>query len=196
MVERDRSPRILNDHLDLTRAFAAPENPETDQGPDPVQEAFDRGRHEGLELGRSEAREEYELKVGELEQRIAATLARLSRLEENLNREHERVLIELACEAAAKIARRHIAEGDPIAARALEEAIAALPATERVRARLHPDDVALVRDGLESELAQDKIELIADEGVERGGCVVESKSGTIDATLETAIDAVQSEAHG
>jgi len=53
------------------------------------------------------------------------------------------------------------------------------------RLLLHPDDVALVRDGLGAELEACGWRLVADEQIGRGGCRVLTTGGEVDATLET-----------
>lgn len=51
--------------------------------------------------------------------------------------------------------------------------------------RLHPDDVALVREHLGADCELAGWTLFADAAVTRGGCVVQTRHGNIDARLET-----------
>ena len=46
------------------------------------------------------------------------------------------------------------------------------------------------------EIAGGQLELLEDDKIDRGGCVVEDRSGTVDATVATATQAVRSLAHG
>jgi flagellar assembly protein FliH len=62
---------------------------------------------------------------------------------------------------------------------------------ERAVVRVHPDDVpALARMRDEHGLAH--VELEADEALARGGCIVATPIGTLDASLETRLDALRS----
>ncbi len=53
------------------------------------------------------------------------------------------------------------------------------------RLLLHPDDAALVREQLGEELRQAGWSLQADAAITRGGCLVKSASGELDASVET-----------
>jgi flagellar assembly protein FliH len=53
------------------------------------------------------------------------------------------------------------------------------------RLLLHPDDAALVREQLGEELREAGWSLQADAAITRGGCLVKSGSGELDATVET-----------
>ena len=55
-----------------------------------------------------------------------------------------------------------------------------LPAT----VRMHPDDLALMKDALIETLGENAPEFIADPQISPGGCVVQSPSSMVDATLE------------
>jgi flagellar biosynthesis/type III secretory pathway protein FliH len=61
--------------------------------------------------------------------------------------------------------------------------------------RAHPADVAVMeknRATLVKELSElNEIEIVADARQKRGGCIVESEIGEIDATLDTQLDALQ-----
>lgn len=61
---------------------------------------------------------------------------------------------------------------------------------ERAVVRAHPDDLpALTR--FRDERGLDHVALEADETLARGGCVVATPIGTLDASLETRIDALR-----
>ena len=50
--------------------------------------------------------------------------------------------------------------------------------------RVHPDDHALVAQGVAEALRSSGARLLADAGVSRGGCLVESDVGVVDASIE------------
>ena len=105
-------------------------------------------------------------------------------------------MLDLALAAASRIVRERIEAGDPVAARALREALDALPRATPVKVRLHADDAAAIESALAAEIAAGRITIEPDRGVERGGCLVESSTGIIDATLEVAEAAVRAAAEG
>jgi flagellar assembly protein FliH len=69
-----------------------------------------------------------------------------------------------------------------VASQAVE---AVLLSAKHIRVHVHPDDLALVQQGAADALAARGARLMADAGVSRGGCRVESDLGRIDATIET-----------
>jgi flagellar assembly protein FliH len=50
--------------------------------------------------------------------------------------------------------------------------------------RMHPDDLAAMKGSLLETLGDNAPELVADPAITPGGCVVQSPSATVDATLE------------
>ncbi len=192
-ADHSRTSRLLEGGSELPRAFPAPAVPEVDTVPDfdPLAETYARGVAEGGEKARAEAAAEFEAQTQKLQQRIGESLKRLDDLEDELTRQHKDLMIELALEAASKIVRARIEQDDPIAARALAEAVEALPSGETLRARLNPEDLKQVKSELEGKNELHRIELVSDAGVSRGGCVIEGETGTIDARVETAAGTVR-----
>ena len=69
----------------------------------------------------------------------------------------------------------------PVIAEALSQLVEdGLPAT----VRMNPGDLALMKGALEETLANPKPEFVADATVSAGGCLVESASMAVDATVE------------
>jgi flagellar assembly protein FliH len=196
MPDRTRPSRIVGHGAAWRRAFALPGGTASDglrpaSAADPTEEACARGRRAGIAEGRQEAAQDFERQIAECRQHLATSLGRMAEREQELRRDHERLFAELALEIASRIVRERIDAGDPVAARALREAVEALPAPGPLRARVHPSDLEPVRRELAAAPLRREVELAADEAIERGGCVVESASGTLDATLQAAFDAVR-----
>lgn len=103
----------------------------------------------------------------ELEQQFADALTRTS--------------VALAREVVREELRQHPAH----IARVAQEAVETLMLSARhVRIRLHPADLPLVEAGAADILQQRGASLIADPGLSRGGCVVESDIASVDAQIE------------
>jgi flagellar assembly protein FliH len=205
MDDRSGSSRILRDPEDLPRAFhprGVGEGHELDleggaEPPrDPLELAFERGYEQGREEGEQRATAQFESRAAELRLQLSETLKSLGELNEKMTADYRELLLELSLTAASRIARKLIEEGDPVAARALSEALEALPTDDGLRVHLHPDDVEAVERDLESLIRQRRIEIVSDEKVSRGGCIVGGESGTIDATLEAAEATVRAAADG
>jgi flagellar assembly protein FliH len=84
--------------------------------------------------------------------------------------------------------------------RQVRDALRRVVGVESVILRVHPDDEPAVREhrqplltGVDS-LREFVVE--ADEKIERGGCIIESPSGTIDARLSTQLRQVETAVFG
>jgi len=197
MPDPIRGSRILEAAEDLPRPFtSAPGEQQAADEAKALEAAHTRGLEEGRAEAEREAAERQEAELGAIRAEVAETIRRLGELHEKMNREHQSLMRELALEAASRIARERIDAGDPVAARALAEAVEALPPGDGILARLHPDDVAVVERELAELIERRRVALHADPALSRGGCLVESGAGTIDATLETAESEIRAAARG
>jgi flagellar assembly protein FliH len=149
---------------------------------DAFTKGYAQGERAGLEAGgkRAEA----------MLRRLAQTLEELSGLRDNMVRQTERELVQLSVAIARRILQREVS-ADPeltgaLAHIALERLGGATPAT----VRLHPDDHAVVTAGQLVPLAGRQVEIIADPSVARGGCLVESEFGFINASVDAQVDEI------
>lgn len=193
MAERSRSPRIVVPENGSVRSFL-------DGAPPPAAdahaEALAHSKREGYDEGRRELQAEIEQERAAGIREVKEALARLADLEESLTRRREAVLLEIALEAASRIVRDRIDAADPVALRAIQEAMESLPGSTSLRARLHPGDLEVLARELKGEIDRGRLELVPDEGISRGGCIVETAIGTVDATVETAIDSLRAASLG
>ena len=191
MSRRERSTRVVADAAALPRAFEPAR-----VVADPAEEAYRRGLREGAERAAAEAEARCAAGLDEMRAELAGALATLGDLRRRLTRDHEQTMIELALAAASVVVRERIAADDPVAARAVRDALDAVPSGDDTLVRLHPDDVGGVERALATAGADGGVTIRADDAVARGGCVVSTAAGTVDARLETALDAVADAARG
>jgi len=139
--------------------------------PDPVAEAY----RKGFEDGRAEAEAHAAEREREADAQRAAielSFARFDAASADALRERLRQTVLALCEDAI-LPLALDAEG--LAAR-VEKAVGMLQrAQDERRVLLHPEDLALIRDRLPSDL-----ELVADPAIERGGLRIDSDDGGID----------------
>ena len=195
MAEPASASRLRSDLAGTSRPFVAEPEDAVVSG-DPVAEAFARGFEDGRAAGRSEAEGELSAEHAAFAARAAETIARLAGLEETITRRHEGLLLDIALAAASRVARVRIEAGDPVVSRALREAMDSLPPAAGLKVRVNPADLAAVAAELAAEIDLGRAEAIADAGVDRGGCLVESSVGTIDATIGCAEETVAAAARG
>ena len=151
-----------------------------------LEAAFQRGRIHG-EASLSEQLIRQRSAVADLHNGVLASLRDAI---PQVIRDTENALVELAFEVARKIA-----VGAPIDAAqlqaAVQEAVAQAADTSEMTVQLNPADLALLQ-ALHSPLLnpQDSksIQLVAANHISRGGCVVQTRFGIIDARRETRVD--------
>ena len=152
-----------------------------------LQASYERGRLDG-ERALSEQLIRQRAEVMELQ---TGVLASLRGAVPQVAREGERALVALALEAARKLV-----SGLPVSAEMIEaavkEAIAQVEDTAGFTVQLHSEDLALLQ-RINSPLllpqgGEERIRFQAAAHVTRGGCVVQTRFGVIDARRETKVE--------
>lgn len=119
-----------------------------------------------------------------LKRRLAESVAALAVAPERLGREYESVTLRLAIEIAKRIIRREVSIDQDIALTMVRVALSRLQERSSIAIRLNPSEHAYI-ESLAHEFGHFAgLSLIADPGVEPGGCLVETECGVIDARLE------------
>jgi len=173
---------LAGEPQDLGRPFVCRDD-ESDRGAD---DALDAAIARGYQEGLTRAQAELAAEVEAFREEVRASLQRISEYEKTFAVQHEARILELTLAVASRIVRERIDAGDELAARALQEALQALPDSTRVKVRLHADDVAPVLDRHRADVDAGRIEIVADDSLSRGGAILESDFGRVDATVETA----------
>jgi flagellar assembly protein FliH len=158
-------------------------------GPTVEEQAYARGREEG----RREARAALEVEWRNALQ-VLASAAEVVRASRNrwLDTADEN-LFALATGVARQILGRELALDPALVLELVRRAIDELEAGGPIVIRLHPDDVSLVRERLETTTGSDgplEYEFVPDPAVGRGGCVIESPHRLVDGRVETALQAL------
>lgn len=149
-----------------------------------LQANFEKGRLEG-ERALSEQLVRQRAEVMELQ---TGVLAALRGAVPQVTRDCERVLVRLALEAAQKLAFGLPVSPELIEA-AIKEACAEVEGAANFTVQLHPEDLALLQRVnsplLLPEGVRDQIHFLSSTQVSRGGCLVQTRFGIIDARRET-----------
>lgn len=145
---------------------------------------FQQGEAAGLEMGQA--------KLAPLLRDLDAVLAQLTRAREEVVRANQAQLVELALAIAARILHREIEQSTDQILQTVEEVLSLVGAGDRVRLRLSQADFQNLLDhqGELPALAHlgDRVTLEVDPAMIRGGCLVLTETGSVDATIETMFD--------
>lgn len=150
-------------------------------------EGHSQGHNAGHEAGRSAVQAEFDTLWQPLRLLTDNFAAELVRIEQELADDILRVAFELANKlvAAEVQLNRNAIRG------VLHEALAEWPEElGRARIRVNPEDAAAVRALLAQETPNTTWQWVEDPAVERGGCIIDSKSVNMDLTLEKRREAL------
>jgi len=159
-----------------------------------VDEALEQGRavgrEEGLQAGREEGLQALEdfrrRQQAEIGVPVAAALEQFQRQLDRLEQALARRVAGVALQVARQVVRTELQTPAAMAVRVTQEALdEVLLSARHITVRLHPADLAAVEQGCADTFAARKVRLVPDAHVERGGCLVESDLGVVDARVST-----------
>jgi flagellar assembly protein FliH len=155
---------------------------------------MDEGRAEGLRQGREEALAKWD---AELRQLVASWTAALAAVESGRGEIFAAArddVLDLGLAIGARIARRQVKADPSVVREHVAEAVAMVAAPGKVAVTVNPADRKLVESVLAEVAARlgdsSHVELCDDPAVERGGCVVTTPRGRIDATVDKQIERI------
>ncbi len=105
---------------------------------------------------------------------------------DHIDAQAARAVSRVAVQLAQQVLRAELAQRPELVAQVAAEAVNAVMLSARhITVHVHPQDLPLVADGAEETLAARGARLQADAGIERGGVLVNSDVGAIDARIAT-----------
>ncbi len=112
----------------------------------------------------------------------------------------EQIGLEVAIAIAEKVIRREIDHRPEISTTLVRESLQLASGCGEIHVRLNPQDLGSMQSG-ETMLCDElkklaPSQIIADSSIRRGGCVVETKFGSIDNRIETQLERVAQELGG
>lgn len=155
---------------------------------------FKEREDESFERGRAEAEESLTGQIvsqrNEMLQLQDGVLKAINDSVSQVIRDTESTVIEIALTTAARLVSEMPIDREMIEA-AVREALGQVEETASVHVLLHADDLALLRAGgsdLASESGTGRLHLVFSPDVTRGGCIVRTHFGDIDAQRETKLE--------
>lgn len=146
------------------------------------QESYEAGYAKGFEDGQGQLRAQVEAELAHaLNLATQAGLARLRALEEM-----EQTVVALALAVAKKVIGREATVDKALIVQQVQRVIAYLGQSLRMTIRVNPDDAPCLESlrVANQENVPIAIEIQRDPDMERGGCLIETQSLVVDATIE------------
>lgn len=184
------SPDSLHGALDGEPSPSAPTTPEAAAASADTQALVSAARSAGYQDGYRDGL----VALDSFKQSFATQMsARIGQLAEAFDQQLaalEQAMAQAVAQAAVRLARRVVraelrAHPEQVTEAAQQAVNAVLLSARHIRVLVHPDDHALVAEGAAEALAARGARLLAQADIERGGCVVESDLGQIDARIES-----------
>lgn len=148
-------------------------------------------RSKGLEDGRAAA-------AAEWKQAIEDMLAEKQRFSDDLESsmlQIETQLVDLAVEIASKIVRSEIERGSEVVMRAVQAALTQIRDRSNLTIHVNASDLEMVRAGRDQISAWvdglTDLEIVEDRRVEKGGVVIDSGDGTLDARPSSQLSEIR-----
>ncbi len=185
--ERFSEKRLWPDQVTSVAAQKEHIAPEVAAAPveDPSQiekEAYENGFQQGEKAGLEMA----EKKIEALMRKYAESISEIGELKQSFYGQAEREVVKLAVGVAKKIVHREIQVDRDIIQTLVRVALSHVAEKSAVTVLLNPVDYSYLLEQ-RTELSQTEgrdISLLADKSVERGGCLIQTECGDIDARIE------------
>ena len=109
----------------------------------------------------------------------------------------EAAAVQLSAAIAEKILRHELSRRPELAVAIIQEALQLATGQPHLKLRLHPQDIELLQGCGQEALSRlesvGDAALVPDESISRGGCLIETRHGLIDARLETQLERITAE---
>jgi flagellar assembly protein FliH len=146
-------------------------------------EAFTKGYAQGERAGLEAGGKRAEAML----RRVAQTIEELGGLRQTLIHETEREMVQLALTLARRVVHREVTLDPELAAALAHVALERLGTNTPATIRLNPEDYTIVAQD-SARWGGQTVTVVPDPSISRGGCLVESAFGSVDATIERQFD--------
>jgi len=156
-----------------------------------LEQAYNQGYSQGYNEAKSKLEQEYQQKIQELQEQIKNIL----NLRESLVKEMEKDIVELAIKVAEKVINKKIEEEPELVSNYLIELLPKIEQAKNITIWINPNEIEYVRLSKEKfkNLVEnvENINIAPDSRIEKGGCIIETNFGKIDARVSTKLEVLK-----
>ncbi len=160
-----------------------------------VSEIEHQAYKKGYEAGREEGYKEGQAEVMRLIDRLGTIVSTAVDIRDDIIRSSEKLMTDMILMISRKVIKDEIVERREVVINNIKEAIQRVKDRDRIDIRVnfadldmttaHKDELIKMMDSLK------KVNIYEDNRVDRGGCIIETDVGAIDARISTQLDAVE-----
>ena len=203
-IEADRKDVVKVDVEDIV-GMTGPDGEEQAESASGVdykqaaEEAASEAYRQGYEAGKEEAsnkfQNEFEKRIGEISADFSSLKTQFAAEVVRYNQDFEKAIVTLALAVARRVVAREIEVDEGAVLARSREAIRKIIGVDKIKIHVSPSDEEYIREHRNelSSYADSVKEIVieADSKVERGGCVIESELGNIDARVSTQFELIE-----
>jgi flagellar assembly protein FliH len=155
-----------------------------------VQAIEDAARAEGFAHGEHDARAAVDAEMTELLESMRGLVEMAREERHKIIESAEDEIVRLALAVAERVVHRQITVDPETVVEIARNAIARVVDRERIVVRVHPADLETLKEHRERLLSgpeAERLHIVEDQRVDRGGVVIETEGGTIDAKISTQL---------
>jgi len=168
-------------------------------------EGYAAGHSKGLQNAHDEIKKQAEKCASEMAlEKLKTTLPAMQSVSEQLHKDRNRWLaewenatIKLAVAIAEKIVSQQIAIAPHLATEQIQHLLSLTVGSSRIRLHLNPADLAGLgthaEEVIKSLSSCGEVQICPDENIDRGGCIIETEHGTVDALIESQLERIADE---
>jgi flagellar assembly protein FliH len=145
----------------------------------------------GFDAGHAAGRQSLTGEVEAMQVKFARGIGELTGLRLRSRREAEQDVVSLALAVARRILHRELTMAPEALLGLVKAALDKLEAREVHQVRLAPEDAGMVRQFLEQLGLPQRVEVAADPSLGRGGVIIESSRGLLDASVDTQLSEIE-----
>jgi len=161
-------------------------------------ESFEKGKKEGFTAGEKQGRETAEAKfkteLDGIKNQTSAYFKKLEATKDEMFHGLDRVLLEFCIELTKKIIAAEVSTNEDMILSVIKKSLAMIAERDNIIIRVSPQDLEITshRKDFWSSVTErlENVKFEADSRIEKGGCIIESNSGMVDARLGVQIDEV------
>jgi flagellar assembly protein FliH len=159
------------------------------------QEGFNEGLEKGLSEGETAGSERAAQKLEPVLDSLQQVLQQLKNLRQDTYQRLEKEVVDLALAIARKVICREIEVDKEVVVGVAREALAKIEDPGKITIKLNPSDLKFINE-TKYQLSEmigniDNVKLESEGSIQRGGCLVETDLGEIDARIEHQLQAVE-----
>lgn len=158
-------------------------------------EGFQKGFSQGTQEGNAAVLENAEAQITEARMQSEEIILTARRQANEMLQTAEVQIVDIALNIARKILKREIDENPMTILPIVKEALRKVMDQDSIVLRVNPDDTELLeharRDLQHMIGGEKKLSIIADHTVSSGSCMIDTQSGTVDASIDTQLAVIK-----